>query len=182
MRLLKYELHRLTRLDTLSPFPSSLSTKGAAVDLVREMMISTGEEVEVRSYKRLTDLVIQDEAVQSLANVQPGDCIVCFSKQVSPIKLGNIWAKHIERLSSSAQDIYAVSRGLERMGVDCAVIYGSLPPGAKLGMAAKFNDPDDPCKVLVATDAVGMGLNLNIRRVVFYSMTKLQVRHQCTAL
>ena len=63
------------------------------------------------------------------------------------------------------------------MGVDCAVIYGSLPPGAKLGMAAKFNDPDDPCKVLVATDAVGMGLNLNIRRVIFYSMTKLQVRH-----
>ena len=40
-----------------------------------------------------------------------------------------------------------MSRGLEKMGVDCAVIYGSLPPGAKLGMAAKFNDPDDPCKV-----------------------------------
>ena len=67
----------------LTSFSSYLSTKGAAVDLVREMMISTGEEVEVRSYKRLTDLVIQDEAVQSLANVQPGDCIVCFSKQVS---------------------------------------------------------------------------------------------------
>ena len=82
-------------------------------------------------------------------------------------------------LTFSPQDIYAVSRGLERMGVDCAVIYGSLPPGAKLGMAAKFNDPDDPCKVLVATDAVGMGLNLNIRRVVFYSMTKLQVKYQC---
>ena len=58
------------------------------MDLVREMMISTGEEVEVRSYKRLTDLVIQDEAVQSLANVQPGDCIVCFSKQVGPIRQG----------------------------------------------------------------------------------------------
>ena len=57
------------------------------MDLVREMMISTGEEVEVRSYKRLTDLVIQDEAVQSLANVQPGDCIVCFSKQVSHLLL-----------------------------------------------------------------------------------------------
>ena len=149
------------------------------MDLVREMMISTGEEVEVRSYKRLTDLVIQDEAVQSLANVQPGDCIVCFSKQVRPrsYQVGNIRVKHVERLTFSPQDIYAVSRGLERMGVDCAVIYGSLPPGAKLGMAAKFNDPDDPCKVLVATDAVGMGLNLNIRRVVFYSMTKLQVRH-----
>ena len=35
----------------------------------------------MRSYKRLTDLVIEDEAVKSLDNVQAGDCIVCFSKQ-----------------------------------------------------------------------------------------------------
>lgn len=70
-------------LSTFHDLPSSIYLKAAAVDLVREMMISTGEEVEVRSYKRLTDLVIQDDAVQSLANVQPGDCIVCFSKQVS---------------------------------------------------------------------------------------------------
>ena len=74
------------------------------------------------------------------------------------------------------KDIYSVSRGLEKLGVECAVIYGSLPPGTKLGMAAKFNDPSDPCKVLVATDAVGMGLNLNIRRIIFYSLTKLQIK------
>lgn len=29
--------------------------------------------------------------------------------------------------------------------------------------------------MLVATDAVGMGLNLNIRRIVFYSLTKLKL-------
>jgi len=33
----------------------------------------------------------------------------------------------------------------------------------------------DPCKILVATDAVGMGLNLNIRRMVFYSINKVQL-------
>lgn len=32
--------------------------------------------------------------------------------------------------------------------------------GTKLEQAKKFNDPDDPCKILVATDAIGMGLNL----------------------
>ena len=32
--------------------------------------------------------------------------------------------------------------------------------GTKLAQAAKFNDPLDPCKVMVATDAIGMGLNL----------------------
>lgn len=107
----------------------------------------------MRTYKRLTDLVVEDKAIGSLSNVQSGDCIVCFSKQ----------------------DIYSVSRGLERQGVECAVIYGSLPPGTKLAMADKFNDPADPCKVLVATDAVGMGLNLNIRRIIFYSLTKLNL-------
>jgi ATP-dependent RNA helicase SUPV3L1/SUV3 len=127
--------------------------ESAAIDLVKEIMISTGEEVEVRSYKRLTKLVPEDNAVGSLNNIQPGDCVVCFNKQ----------------------DIYSVSRGLERLGVECSVIYGSLPPGTKLAMAQKFNDPNDPCKVLVATDAIGMGLNLNIRRIVFYSMTKLQL-------
>lgn len=40
-----------------------------------------------------------------------------------------------------------MSRGLEKLGVECAVIYGSLPPGTKLAMAERFNDPHDPCKV-----------------------------------
>jgi len=127
--------------------------EAAAVDLVREIMISTGEEVEVRKYKRLTELIVQEQAVERLSNVQPGDCIVCFNKN----------------------DIYSVSRGLERLGKEVAVIYGSLPPNTKLAMAAKFNDPSDQCKVLVATDAVGMGLNLNIRRMIFYSVTKVQL-------
>ena len=61
------------------------------------------------------------------------------------------------------------------LGVECAVIYGTLPPNTKLAMAEKFNDPNEPCKVLVATDAVGMGLNLNIRRMVFYSLNKLNL-------
>lgn len=46
------------------------------------------------------------------------------------------------------------------MGHRVAVIYGSLPPGAKLDQCNKFNNVDDPCNVMVATDAIGMGLNL----------------------
>lgn len=65
-----------------------------------------------------------------------------------------------------------MSLEIERQGLECAVIYGGLPPGAKLAQARKFNDPSHPCKVLVATDAIGMGLNLSIGRVVFYSLVK----------
>ena len=86
-------------------------------------------------------VLFQERSLGNLSKTQPGDCIVCFNKN----------------------DIYSVSRELEKLGKEVAVIYGSLPPNTKLAMATKFNDPDDSCKILVATDAIGMGLNLNIR-------------------
>jgi ATP-dependent RNA helicase SUPV3L1/SUV3 len=44
----------------------------------------------------------------------------------------------------------------------CAVIYGALPPETKQLQAIRFNERKDNIKFLVATDAIGMGLNLNI--------------------
>ncbi|KAM6949910.1 ATP-dependent RNA helicase SUPV3L1, mitochondrial [Lycodopsis pacificus] len=128
----------------------------AAIDFIRELMYTTGEEVEVNTYKRLTPFTILDHAVESLDNLRPGDCIVCFSKN----------------------DIYSLSRQIEARGLECAVIYGSLPPGTKLAQAKKFNDPEDPCKILVATDAIGMGLNLSIRRIIFNSLVKPNVNEK----
>lgn len=115
-----------------------LCGEAAAIELVKAICISTGENVEVRKYKRLTQLELENEALNSLNNVRKGDCIVCFNKN----------------------DIFTVSRSLESKGIEVAVIYGSLPPGTKLAQAAKFNDPTNSCKVLVATNAIGMGLNL----------------------
>ncbi|XP_062435997.1 ATP-dependent RNA helicase SUPV3L1, mitochondrial isoform X2 [Rhea pennata] len=130
--------------------------EAAAIELVTELMYTTGEEVEVRNYERLTPLTVLDYALESLDNLQPGDCIVCFSKN----------------------DIYSVSRQIEARGLECAVIYGSLPPGTKLEQAKKFNDPDDPCKILVATDAIGMGLNLCIKRIIFNSIVKPNINEK----
>nr|CAD7432714.1 unnamed protein product [Timema monikensis] len=127
-----------------------------AVDLVHSLMSTTGEHVEVRKYHRLTELKVESKALGSLDAVQPGDCIVCFSKN----------------------DIYNVARVIETRGMEVAVIYGGLPPGTKLAQAHKFNDVDNPCKIMVATDAIGMGLNLSIRRVVFYSLIKPTVNEK----
>lgn len=128
----------------------------AAIDFIRELMYTTGEEVEVHTYQRLTPFTVLDHAVDSLGNLKPGDCIVCFSKN----------------------DIYSISRQIEARGLQCAVIYGSLPPGTKLSQAKKFNDPDDPCKILVATDAIGMGLNLSIKRIIFNSLVKPNINEK----
>ncbi|KAH8295033.1 hypothetical protein KR018_006286 [Drosophila ironensis] len=124
--------------------------EAGALSLLQKICETTGENVEVRNYERLTELTVENTALGSLDNVVPGDCIVCFNKN----------------------DIYTVSREIETRGKEVAVIYGGLPPGTKLAQAAKFNDPANSCKVMVATDAIGMGLNLSIRRIIFYSMMK----------
>jgi len=38
--------------------------------------------------------------------------------------------------------------------------------------AELFNDPDSGYDVMIASDAVGMGLNLNIRRIIFHKLMK----------
>ncbi len=48
----------------------------------------------------------------------------------------------------------------------CSVIYGALPPEARSQQAGLFNRSRSGYSVLSASDAVGMGLNLAIRRVV----------------
>ncbi|CAF1163949.1 unnamed protein product, partial [Rotaria sordida] len=75
-------------------------------------------------------------------------------------------------------DIFHITHELERRGHEVAVIYESLPPGTKLLQAQRFNDPNDPCKIMVATDAIGMGLNLSIKRIIFYSLLKPQLNEQ----
>jgi ATP-dependent RNA helicase SUPV3L1/SUV3 len=35
-----------------------------------------------------------------------------------------------------------------------------------------FNEPDTGFDILVASDAIGMGLNLNIRRIIFHTAVK----------
>ncbi|XP_005185526.2 ATP-dependent RNA helicase SUV3 homolog, mitochondrial [Musca domestica] len=124
--------------------------EAGSLELLQKICETTNETVEVHNYTRLTELTIEDSALVTLDNIQPGDCIVCFSKN----------------------DIYNVSREIEARGKEVAVIYGGLPPGTKLAQAAKFNDPENSCKVMVATDAIGMGLNLSIRRIIFYSLVK----------
>lgn len=59
---------------------------------------------------------------------------------------------------------------------NCAVVYGSLPPETKKKQALNFNERKDNVKILLATDAVGIGLNLNINRVIFYSLIRLSNR------
>uniref|UniRef100_A0A915HX02 ATP-dependent RNA helicase SUV3 homolog, mitochondrial n=1 Tax=Romanomermis culicivorax TaxID=13658 RepID=A0A915HX02_ROMCU len=127
-----------------------LCGEAAAIELIRDILFPVNEEVEVLRYKRKSPLEVSNEALLSLNNVKEGDCIVVFNKS----------------------DLYSISRELEKMGKEVALIYGSLPPATKLASAQKFNDPQHPCKIMIATDAIGMGLNLSIKRIIFWTLQK----------
>lgn len=54
------------------------------------------------------------------------------------------------------------------------MVYGALPPETRRQQARLFNEPGNEYTLMVASDAVGMGLNLNIRRVVFHTLHKAE--------
>lgn len=63
---------------------------------------------------------------------------------------------------------------LERLGRRVSVVYGSLPPEVRRRQADRFANGET--EICVATDAVGMGLNLPADVVCFYEIEKFDGR------
>ena len=110
------------------------------VPLIRELVASMGDKLEIHTYKRLSPLKTMSKSLRgSLSELRKGDCVVVFSRV----------------------GIHAMKRDIERATQKrVAVVYGSLPPEIRAQQARLFNDPDNDYDVLVASDAIGMGLNL----------------------
>ncbi|KAF1994805.1 P-loop containing nucleoside triphosphate hydrolase protein [Amniculicola lignicola CBS 123094] len=123
-----------------------------AVPIIRQLAALCGDKVIVHEYERLTPLNVADRSLGgSLEKLEKGDCIVAFSV------LG----------------IHALRRLIEKKtGKKCAIVYGGLPPETRAQQARLFNEPDNDYDFLVASDAIGMGLNLSIKRVILETMMK----------
>ncbi|PIA57455.1 hypothetical protein AQUCO_00600290v1 [Aquilegia coerulea] len=124
----------------------------SVLKIVRKICAETGDELIENHYERFKPLVVEAKTLLGdLKNVRPGDCVVAFSRR----------------------EIFEVKLAIEKFTKHrCCVIYGALPPETRRHQANLFNDQNNEFDVLVASDAVGMGLNLNIRRVVFYTLSK----------
>jgi ATP-dependent RNA helicase SUPV3L1/SUV3 len=120
--------------------------------LIRELTASTGDLLHVHEYKRLNPLKVMTKTLKGdLKNLRKGDCIVAFS----------------------VMHIHALKQQIELdTGRRCAIVYGSLPPETRARQAALFNDPESDYDFLVASDAIGMGLNLSVKRIIFHSVVK----------
>ncbi|KAH8889812.1 hypothetical protein GQ53DRAFT_689784 [Thozetella sp. PMI_491] len=123
-----------------------------AVDIITDICARLGEKCIVHRYQRLNPLHFMNESLKGdFENLQKGDAVVSFSR------IG----------------LHTLKTGIEEStGKRCAIVYGSLPPETRAQQAALFNDPNNEYDILVASDAIGMGLNLEIKRVVFEAASK----------
>ena len=70
----------------------------------------------------------------------------------------------------SAEQVYAVAEMLRRFRGGCAVVMGALSPETRNRQVALFQSGE--VDYIVATDAIGMGLNLDVTHVAFASLVK----------
>src|SRR5436189_3546012 len=92
-------------------------------------------------------------------------------------KLTYAGAKKLSRLprrsavvAFSAETVYAVAELIRRQRGGAAVVLGALSPRTRNAQVALFQSGD--VDYLVATDAIGMGLNLDVDHVAFASDRK----------
>lgn len=124
-----------------------LAGAAEAEPMIRRLASLTGETITVRRFERMVPLTLLDRPVP-LAKAEPGDAIVCFSRR----------------------DAFALREALIARNRPPAMVYGALGPDVRRAEAERFRTGTAP--VLVATDAIGMGLNLPIRRILFAATTK----------
>ena len=74
----------------------------------------------------------------------------------------------------SAEEVYAVAEMLRRMRGGAAVVMGALSPRTRNAQVAMFQAGE--VDYLVATDAIGMGLNMDVSHVAFASLRKFDGR------
>ena len=76
----------------------------------------------------------------------------------------------------SRAGVLSLKTFLERKGWSVAAIYGNLPPEVKKKQAERFLSGD--AQLCVATDAIGMGMNLPASRVCFTDISKYDGKEQ----
>lgn len=76
----------------------------------------------------------------------------------------------------SAEEVYAVAEALRRLRGGAAVVMGALSPRTRNAQVALFQSGE--VDYLVATDAIGMGLNLDVQHVAFASLSKFDGHRQ----
>ncbi len=116
-------------------------------EILEEIINDCKDEYKIKEYRRSIPLIVEDKNF-SYNDISEGDAIVIFSKK----------------------RVLEIAEELSEKGIKASVIYGDLPPEVRKMQYEEFTSKKT--KVLVTTDAIGMGVNLPIRRIIFMTIRK----------
>jgi ATP-dependent RNA helicase SUPV3L1/SUV3 len=115
---------------------------------IRRLLAICNELPAIRKFVRKSGPLTILTAPIALTALESGDAIVSFARM----------------------DALVYRDSLLKGGREAAVIYGALPPDVRRAEAARF--AEGHVSLLSATDAIGQGLNLPIKRIFFASLNK----------
>ncbi|WP_312956139.1 SUV3 family DEAD/DEAH box RNA helicase [Pseudomonas songnenensis] len=105
------------------------------------------DQLQVQRTKRLSPVEVAKHAI-TLERLEPGSLLVAFSRKL----------------------VLELKGMLESAGKSVSVVYGALSPEVRREQARRFREGE--ADIMVATDAVGMGLNLPAHTLCFYTDEK----------
>ncbi|MFT6630556.1 MAG: ATP-dependent RNA helicase SUPV3L1/SUV3 [Bacteriovoracaceae bacterium] len=116
-------------------------------ELVKQILDLTGDTLEVCNYERKTNLTVMPEPIK-LVDMEKNDALIVFSRR----------------------NALKYKRDLENLNFKVSIVYGRLSPEVRREQARKFDEGETD--IMVATDAIAMGMNLPVKRIVFTATSK----------
>ena len=117
------------------------------LNLLTKMLDHLGRTYTINQCERFVPLVMSDKP-NPLTKPVEGSAYIVFSRM----------------------QVLELKQFFEEKKIDVSVIYGNLPPETKRTQIEKF--ATGKTKIIVSTDAIGMGLNLPVQRVIFTQCDK----------
>ena len=127
-----------------------LETVFLGSDTMRPTIAALVPQAQFMRRERMSQLVYTGS--KKISRMQPRSAIVGFS----------------------VDNVYAIAELLRRQKGGAAVVMGALSPRTRNAQVALYQNGE--VDYLVATDAIGMGLNLDINHVAFSALTKFDGR------
>ncbi len=118
-----------------------------AQPLVESILQRMEADYRIEMHDRLVPLEYKG-IFRDITEVEPGDALIAFSRK----------------------KVLEIAAALEKQGIAASVIYGALPPASRREEVRRFSEKETTA--VVATDAIGMGISLPIRRVIFTEAEK----------
>ncbi len=116
--------------------------------LLLSIIEDCGDEYTVVRHERMAPLEVEESGFHFPSGVRKGDALIVFSRM----------------------RVHALAAELKQKGFSVSLIYGALPPDVRRNQAERFRRGETD--VVVSTDAIAMGMNLPIARIVFMESEK----------